>query len=95
MKNLFKTLTATAIASLLATTVLAAEYTTGVIKKVNTKTNQVTIDHGPLKNLGMDAMTMVFKAGNDEILDQLKEGAKIKFVAERIKGKLTIVELKR
>lgn len=95
MKNLLKTIIAITAMSVLATTALAAEYTSGVVKKVKTKTNQVTVDHGPLANLGMDAMTMVFKAGNDEILNQLKEGDKILFVAERVKGKLTIVELKK
>ncbi len=95
MKNLMKTALATVFVATFATSALTAEYTTGVVKKVKTKTNQITIDHGPLKNLGMDAMTMVFKAGNDEILGQLKEGKKIEFVAERVKGKLTIVEIKK
>lgn len=95
MKNLLKTALATVFVAAFATSALTAEYTTGVVKKVKTKTNQVTVDHGPLKNLGMDAMTMVFKAGDDEILGQLKEGKKIEFVAERIKGKLTIVEIKK
>ena len=95
MKNLLKTALATVFVAAFATSALTAEYTTGVVKKVKTKTNQVTVDHGPLKNLGMDAMTMVFKAGDDEILGQLKEGKKIECVAERIKGKLTIVEIKK
>ena len=95
MKNILKTAFATVLVATFATSALAAEYTTGVVKKVKTKTNQITVDHGPLKNLGMDTMTMVFKAGNDEILGQLKEGAKIQFIAERVKGKLTIVEIKK
>lgn len=95
MKNIMKTALAAVFVAAFATSAWAAEYTTGVVKKVKTKTNQITVDHGPLKNLGMDSMTMVFKAGSDEILGQLKEGKKIEFIAERVKGKLTIVEIKK
>jgi uncharacterized cupredoxin-like copper-binding protein len=40
----------------------AVEYTPGKIKKINAKSGKVTIIHGPLVNLDMPAMTMVFRA---------------------------------
>ncbi|NDW60196.1 copper-binding protein, partial [Yangia sp. PrR004] len=33
---------------------------TGTVTKVDTKWSKVTIDHGPLENLDMPAMKMVF-----------------------------------
>ncbi|MGO4620468.1 copper-binding protein [Ensifer sp. 2YAB10] len=71
----------------------AAEFTKGVVKKIDTKAKKVTIDHEDLKNLDMPAMTMVFRA-DDAVLAKLKEGAAIEFVADRVNGKLTVTEIK-
>ncbi|MFK0274543.1 copper-binding protein [Ensifer sp. NPDC090286] len=71
----------------------AAEFTKGVVKKIDTKAKKVTIDHEDLKNLDMPAMTMVFRA-DDAVLAKLKEGAAIEFVADRVNGKLTVTEVK-
>lgn len=38
----------------------AAMLTEGVVKKVDKAQGKLTIKHGPLDNLGMPAMTMVF-----------------------------------
>ncbi|MBD9651079.1 copper-binding protein [Ensifer sp. ENS09] len=71
----------------------AAEFTKGVVKKIDTRAKKVTIDHEDLKNLDMPAMTMVFRA-DDAVLAKLKEGAAIEFVADRVNGKLTVTEVK-
>ena len=55
---------------------------------------KVTIKHGPLKNLEMDAMTMVFAVKDAEMLKKLKAGANIQFMADRVNGQLTVVEVK-
>ena len=39
------------------------------VKKVDTAQGKITLDHGPIKNLDMDGMTMVFKAANPAILE--------------------------
>jgi Cu/Ag efflux protein CusF len=41
----------------------------------------------------MPAMTMVFRA-DEEVMARLAEGQNIEFVADRVEGKLTVVELK-
>jgi uncharacterized cupredoxin-like copper-binding protein len=69
------------------------EYTTGKIKKINAKSGKVTIIHGPLINLDMPAMTMVFRA-DEATIASLSEGQDIEFVAERVKGKLTVTQVK-
>lgn len=93
--TLFAKFAAAAIVTILvASSVSAAEYTKGVVKKLDEKTNKVTIQHQELKNLGMPAMTMVFAVKDPSMLNKLKEGQSIEFVAERVNGKLSLVELK-
>jgi len=68
--------------------------TEGEVKKVDKDTGKLTIKHGPLTNLDMPAMTMVFRVKDPTMLDQVKEGDKIRFVADRVNGAITVVELK-
>lgn len=72
----------------------AEEFTKGVVNKVDAKAKKVTIKHEDLKNLDMPAMTMVFRVENPALLERLKEGSNIEFVAERVNGKLTVTEVK-
>jgi Cu/Ag efflux protein CusF len=46
------------------------------------------------KNLDMPAMTMVFVVADDAMLEKVKEGQPIKFVAERVNGRITVTEIK-
>ena len=69
-------------------------YIKGKVEEVDPDTKNITIAHGPLVNLNMDAMTMVFKAANDEVFAKLVPGAEIEFVVERINGKLTVMDVK-
>ena len=80
-----------------ATLVLAESHaemamTEGTITKIDTKWKKVTIDHGPLENLDMPAMKMVFDYA-EGMMDGLSEGAKISFLADRVNGKLTVTEI--
>ena len=65
----------------------------GVVKKIDKAAGKVTVSHGPLTNLNMPAMTMVFRVKDAAWLDQMQVGAKIRFVADAINGALTIVQL--
>lgn len=95
MKTVGTFFAALALAASAATFALhAAEFTKGVVKKIDTKAKKVTIDHEDLKNLDMPAMTMVFRVSDDAVLAKLKEGASIEFVADRVNGKLTVTEVK-
>ena len=63
------------------------------VKKVDKAAGKVTLAHGPLTNLGMNmAMTMAFRVKDAGWLDQMKDGDKIRFVAEDINGALTVVK---
>ena len=67
--------------------------TEGEIRKVDKDTKKITIKHGPLKNLGMPAMTMVFQVKDPAMLDQVNAGDKVNFVADRVNGAFTVMQL--
>ncbi len=74
------------------TTDSAAPMSSGEVRKVDKSSGKVTIKHGPLANLGMPAMTMVFRVKDPAMLDQMKEGDKINFVAEKVNGAITVIQ---
>ncbi|MDW9997631.1 copper-binding protein (plasmid) [Sinorhizobium meliloti] len=94
MKSLIKLTLAAALAVGTAYGALAQEFTKGTVKKVDAKAKKVTLIHEELKSLEMPAMTMVFRVQDDAILEKLKEGANVDFVAERVNGKLTVTQVK-
>lgn len=71
----------------------ASAMTVGEVKKVDKETGKITIKHGPITNLGMPGMTMIFHVKDSAMLDQVKEGEKIKFTAERANGALTVTKI--
>lgn len=93
--EMFKKLAlATAISTMAITGAFAEEFTKGIVKKVNDKNGKISIAHEELKNLDMPAMTMVFRAADEAMLEKMKAGQEIEFIAERVNGKLTVVKLK-
>ncbi len=62
----------------------------GEIKKVDKGAGKVTIKHGPLTNLDMPAMTMVFRVKDPAMLENLKSGDTVRFTAEKLNGVLTV-----
>ena len=66
--------------------------TSGVVKKVDKGAGKVTIRHGPIENLGMPQMTMVFRVKDPAMLDRLKEGDEIRFVADKVDGAYTVIQ---
>lgn len=73
----------------------AAQSVNGTVTKVDQAQGKLTINHGPIKNLDMDSMTMVFKASDPAMLKGLKSGDKIKFDADRVNGQITVTKLQK
>ncbi|MBU1357576.1 MAG: copper-binding protein [Gammaproteobacteria bacterium] len=65
----------------------------GEIRKVDKDAKKLTIKHGPLKNLDMPGMTMVFSVKDDAVLDQVQSGEKVRFFAEKVDGKITVTKI--
>ncbi|VTU40457.1 Cation efflux system protein CusF precursor [Variovorax sp. PBS-H4] len=70
-----------------------AALTDGEVRKVDKEGKKLTLRHGPLKNLDMPAMTMVFRVGDEAMLDKVHAGDKVRFQAEKIDGKFTVTRL--
>lgn len=73
----------------------AAQSVNGTVTKIDEAQGKLTINHGPIKNLDMEAMSMVFKAGDPAMLKGLKSGDKIKFDADRVNGQITVTKLQK
>jgi len=71
----------------------AAALTDGEIRKVDKETKKITIKHGPIQNLDMPGMTMVFQVKDPAMLDQVKAGDKVKFSAEKVGGAYTVTRI--
>ena len=63
----------------------------GIVRKVDKAAGKVTVAHGPLSNLKMPAMTMVFRVKDAAWLDRMQVDSTIHFQADSINGVLTIV----
>jgi Cu/Ag efflux protein CusF len=71
----------------------AAEMATGEIRKVDIAASKITIKHGEIKSLDMPPMTMVFAVKEPAMLDKVKAGDKVRFVAAVQDGKMVVTEL--
>lgn len=65
----------------------------GEIRRIDKEAKKVTIRHGPLANLDMPPMTMVFQVKDAAMLEQLKPGDKVRFQAEKIEGLYTVTRI--
>ena len=77
------------------TQAVANNMSQGEIRKVDKSGKRLTIKHGPLVNLDMPAMTMVFKVKDPAMLDQVQKGDKVNFVADQINGVLTVTKIEK
>lgn len=67
----------------------------GTVEKVDTAQGKITIDHGAIPNLNMDAMTMVFRAQDPALLKDVKAGDKVQFTADRVNGQISVTSIKK
>ena len=73
--------------------VTTAPMAEGEVRKVDKEAGKVTLKHGPLTNLDMPGMTMVFRATEPKMLDGLKEGDKVRFSADRVNGAISVTRI--
>ncbi len=65
----------------------------GEVRKIDRAQGKVTLRHGPIQNLDMPAMTMVFRVADGKLLDGLKEGDKVRFTAVQVNGVTTVTAI--
>lgn len=72
----------------------STEMSSGVVRKIDKENKKLTIKHGPLKNLDMPGMTMVFQVSDPAMVDKVQVGEKVQFVADKLEGKFTVMQIK-
>ena len=73
-----------------STDLSAAILTEGEVRKVDMEARKITLKHGPIANLGMPAMSMVFRVKDAAFLEKVKAGDKVQFSADKVDGAITI-----
>jgi Cu(I)/Ag(I) efflux system protein CusF len=78
-----------------ATVALAQAMTEGEVRKIDTAQNKITIKHGEIKHLDMPPMGsgMVFRVKDPALLGKVKEGDKVRFMAEKIGSAYTVTAI--
>jgi Cu/Ag efflux protein CusF len=67
----------------------------GEVTKVSPDTGKLTIEHDPIKKFDMDSMTMVWKAADPAMLDQVKPGDKVLFHPDKVNGQFTVTKIEK
>nr|WP_246180140.1 copper-binding protein [Microvirga thermotolerans] len=67
----------------------------GTVEKVDAGAGKITLDHGPIPNLSMDAMTMVFRVQDPAVLKGVKAGDRVRFQADRVNGQISVVTIQK
>lgn len=67
----------------------------GELRKIDQAGQRVTLRHGPIDNLKMPPMTMVFRVQDAADLDGLSAGDKVRFRADKEGDSYIVTELEK
>ncbi|MDX3907106.1 MAG: copper-binding protein [Pigmentiphaga sp.] len=65
----------------------------GEVRRIDTANGKITLKHGPIPNLDLPAMTLVFKVADPAMLGQVKPGDTVRFAAARVGGQYTVTAI--
>lgn len=71
----------------------ADELTDGEVRRIDRDAGRLTLRHGPLRNLDMPGMTMVFDVADAAVLDRLRPGERVRFQAAKVDGRFVVVRI--
>ncbi len=95
MKQMTLAAAAALVLSGTATLAQGTPMVSGTVEKIDTAQGKLTINHAAIPNLQMDAMTMVFRAGDPAMLKSVKQGDKVQFQADRVNGQITVTKIQK
>ncbi len=67
--------------------------TDGEIRKIDKENGKITIKHGEIKHMDMPPMSMVFHVKDKAMLDKVKVGDKVLFIAIQEAGKIVVTDI--
>ncbi len=76
-------------------TMPATEMAEAEVRKIDLDAKKITLKHGPIKNLDMPSMTMVFQVRDTALLSNLAVGDKIMFTAEQLQGAMVMTRAEK
>jgi Cu/Ag efflux protein CusF len=76
-----------------AASAAATSMTDGEVRKIDKDAGKITLKHGPIRNLDMPPMTMVFQVKDRAFLDKVKAGDKVRFAAEQNAGAYVVTAI--
>ena len=65
----------------------------GEVRKVDKEQGKITLKHGPIPNLEMPGMTMVFRVKEPTMLERVQAGDKVRFAADKLSGQITVTSI--
>ena len=87
------TLVAAATAVLAGPALAQSPTVAGEVIKIDEKGGRITLKHGEIRHLDMPAMTMSWRVRSPSLLEGLKSGDRVRFVAEKIDGQFTVTQI--
>jgi Cu/Ag efflux protein CusF len=64
------------------------------VRRVDAASGKLTLQHGPIQNLDMPPMTMVFAVKERQWLDGLKPGDRLVVTVDKVNGQYTVLSLR-
>ncbi len=88
---------AAVVAATLAGAALAApsQPVQGEVRRIDAPASKITLKHGPIPELELPAMTLVYLVSDTTMITDLKPGDTIRFSADRVNGEYTVVRITR
>jgi Cu/Ag efflux protein CusF len=65
----------------------------GLVMAVDRKAQEITVRHGYLPELSMDAMTMVFNVAEPALLDKVRKGERVRIRTGLVNGRFAILAI--
>ncbi len=86
-----------AIAAVTAGLVVAAPSAPvqGEVRKIDAAAGKITLKHGPISELELPAMTLVYVVQNASMLNGVKPGDTVKFTADKVDGRYTVISISK
>lgn len=69
-------------------------WTRAEVRKVDVDNGKITLKHEEIRNMEMPPMTMVFRVSSPALLEGIKPGDAVLFIAERRDGAMVVTDLK-
>lgn len=67
----------------------------GEVRRIDAAASKVTLKHGPIRELELPAMTLVYVVQDAKLLENLKAGDTVRFTADKVDGRYTVLSISK